>query len=69
MNDCYVIYDVETNIDVDVVVYLTCAIGMCDRWEKANPGKSFGYEKATVSQRDWAHMIQQRSSKLYNFPE
>lgn len=69
MNNCYVIYDVETDINVDVVDYLTCAIGMCTRWEKENPGKTFGYKKAAGSQRASAHLIQQNSSKLYNFPE
>ena len=69
MNKDYAIYDAATNMVVDVVTYLTCAIGVTDSWAKYNPGKQFAYREATKQESRDAHLIQRAVSRtIYAIP-
>jgi len=68
MDKDYAIIDHHNRV-VDVVTYVTCAIGMVRRWNEVNPGLSFDYRQATGLESAQAHIIQTQSMTRYNFPD
>ena len=72
MNDYYTIYihvsilhEEGTDYPVDVVQFLTCAIGACNKLEQANAGYTFGYRKATPYEVENAHIIQRNARRVF----